>query len=424
MDIELKCNRLTCRTTLTDKAVVSTGSHIFCVDCANELFNASRLCPACETSLTEPDDVVVCSLQPTNDYKTVRLPDSPSRKSPPFINARSLFCLGYLLRRSWRYVAGNAPRSTSLFTRGGHSSPGLCPSSISFWQYQIHQESSFQQAVVRSVNDKNSQLQRQLDNVVREANSQIELLMGKKSELERDLEFERKKVRELQEASREQSKEYQKLKAQHDKIKRKALLGASVGGNVQTNVGHPEASQGTGLTHLSEGFARNNARTFVSGGNNIGAGHNIGGMIQRTPIGPTGNGPRGFQPQPPGDLAAQRNRQVGHSVHRQQFTAAPMTERSFPALSERSTSANEVENLLMYQQPPSVSRGTPQSGWGQPPNRPSGNLEDESRKIKISSISKFVMVVINEYMIFCLWNERSRMEEVMQKETRDCDRVY
>ncbi|TEB35342.1 hypothetical protein FA13DRAFT_1334661 [Coprinellus micaceus] len=171
MDIELKCNRLTCRTSLTEKAVVTTCSHIFCVTCANELFNASRLCPACETSLTEPDDVVVCSLQPTNDYKT-------------------------------SVLSGLSP-STIL---------EICSRAISFWQYQIHQENSFQQAVLRSVNDKNAQLQRQLDNVVREANSQIELLMGKKSELERDLEFERKKVRELQEAAREQSKEYQKLK--------------------------------------------------------------------------------------------------------------------------------------------------------------------------------------------------------------------
>lgn len=58
---------------------------------------------------------------------------------------------------------------------------------ISFWQYQIYQEklvhyrtcisglprgltnfSAFQQAVVRNVNDKNAQLQKQLENVLRE----------------------------------------------------------------------------------------------------------------------------------------------------------------------------------------------------------------------------------------------------------------
>ncbi|KAJ7368013.1 hypothetical protein DFH08DRAFT_676599 [Mycena albidolilacea] len=201
MDTDLKCNRLTCRRPLSDKAVVvePAGSHIFCgmfdsasarlpLDCANELFNASRLCPACETTLSEPygisavfgislhelstrDDVVVCSLHPSNDYKTSVL----SGLSPTIILE-------------------------------------ICSRAISFWQYQTHQENSFQQAVVRNVNDKNAQLQKQLDNVVREANGEINLLSNKNGELQRDLELERRKVRDLQEAAREQDKEYQKLK--------------------------------------------------------------------------------------------------------------------------------------------------------------------------------------------------------------------
>ncbi|KAF9495758.1 hypothetical protein BDN71DRAFT_1390782 [Pleurotus eryngii] len=183
MDTELKCNRLTCRRPVSDRAVV-VRSHIFCVDCANELFNSSRLCPACETPLTEPDDVVVSSLHPTNDYKTSVL----SGLSPSVILE-------------------------------------ICNRAISFWQYQIHQEkqlypfshimyfSAFQQAVVRNMNDKNAQLQKQLENVVREANSEVNLLTNKVAELERDLELERRKVREVHEASRERDKEYQKLKA-------------------------------------------------------------------------------------------------------------------------------------------------------------------------------------------------------------------
>jgi hypothetical protein len=100
--------------------------------------------------------------------------------------------------------------------------------------------------VVRNVNDKNAQLQKQLENVVREgdqfmcmivsascdpfllANGEINLLSNKTagvcshlltvahlpmvSELERDLELERRKVRDLQDSSRERDKEYQKLK--------------------------------------------------------------------------------------------------------------------------------------------------------------------------------------------------------------------
>ncbi|KAL1704373.1 hypothetical protein EV121DRAFT_174424, partial [Schizophyllum commune] len=83
---------------------------------------------------------------------------------------------------------------------------------ISFWQYQIHQENSFQQAVVRNLTDKNAQLQKQLDNVVREANGEINLLNDKTNELQRELELERRKTRDLQEAQRERDKEYQKLK--------------------------------------------------------------------------------------------------------------------------------------------------------------------------------------------------------------------
>ncbi|KZP12087.1 hypothetical protein FIBSPDRAFT_755408 [Athelia psychrophila] len=171
MDTDLlKCNRMTCRRALTDKAVV-VSSHIFCVDCANELFNAARLCPACETTLTEPDDVVVCSLHPTNDYKT-------------------------------SVLSGLSPSNVLE----------ICSRAISFWQYQIHQENSFQHAVVRNINDKNAQIQKQLDNVIREANGEINILNSKLAELETDLELERRKVRDMHEASRERDKEYQKLK--------------------------------------------------------------------------------------------------------------------------------------------------------------------------------------------------------------------
>lgn len=100
----------------------------------------------------------------------------------------------------------------------------ICSRAISFWQYQIQQESAFQQAVLRNVGDKNAQLQKQLENVVREATGEIGLLNSKIAELERDLEIERRKNRELQDAARDRDKEYQKLKVAHDKFKRKALF--------------------------------------------------------------------------------------------------------------------------------------------------------------------------------------------------------
>ncbi|KAI0356723.1 hypothetical protein OH77DRAFT_1401118 [Trametes cingulata] len=170
----LRCNRLTCRRSLTDKAVV-VSSHIFCVDCANELFNASRLCPGIAACLTFATNFIgrgqVCSLHPSNDYKTSVL----SGLNPTIILE-------------------------------------ICSRALSFWQYQIHQEHSFQQALYRNVTEKNAQLEKRLENVIREANGEISLLTNKLSDIERDLEAERRKAATLQDSLKESEKEYQKLK--------------------------------------------------------------------------------------------------------------------------------------------------------------------------------------------------------------------
>lgn len=61
-------------------------SHIFCEECAASFGLAaasttSRVCPACQTQLINPDDVAVTHLDPADDYKTSIL----SGLSPPVI---------------------------------------------------------------------------------------------------------------------------------------------------------------------------------------------------------------------------------------------------------------------------------------------------------------------------------------------------
>lgn len=329
MDTELKCNRLTCRRPVSDRAVVTTCSHIFCVDCANELFNSSRLCPACETPLTEPDDVVVSSLHPTNDYKTSVL----SGLSPSVILE-------------------------------------ICNRAISFWQYQIHQENAFQQAVVRNMNDKNAQLQKQLENVVREANSEVNLLTNKVAELERDLELERRKVREVHEASRERDKEYQKLKAQHDKIKRKALLAPDSGGGPQGNIGFPGA----------EGYSRHLPQNPNSN-QPLNVGAVVGDMqvngIQRTPLIARNGGGQYLQQ----STAPANSVWGGNSQQRRPFPQAGY--RSGTA-SDRSESANEIENMLMSGNVPARREG----GWGADTQRRKSNPGTVQRVFAPASVKR------------------------------------
>ncbi|KAK2466458.1 hypothetical protein APHAL10511_002100 [Amanita phalloides] len=287
------------------------------VECATELFNASRLCPACETSLLEPDDVVVSlTTDHLRSFQNLEL-----TRIYPY----HAYALTFDVTES--VLSGLGPMIILE----------ICSRAISFWQYQIQQESVFQQAVLRNVSDKNAQLQKQVDNVIREANSEIGLLNGKIAELERDLEIERRKNRELQDAARERDKEYQKLKAAHDKLKRKALFVTGTSAAENSNCVNAPTNGHSIVDHSAIISKYGRPKTL-----DVGA--VVGGMeangIQRTPLvnrtmvpGPnTSTNSWVQQPQrnsfrPGFPAPAERSHRSGH-------------------ISDCSDSANEVENLL------------------------------------------------------------------------------
>lgn len=173
------------------------------------------------------------------------------------------------------------------------------------------------------------------------------------SELERDLELERRKVRELQDTSREREKEYQRLKAQLDKVKRKALLGPDTTTRVVTSAVNPPTR-----TPL------NNTSVQRQPLGDIGA--VMGGMqasgIQRTPFN-NRTVPMEFGGQPAYPWSSSRAR-APPLAGPQRLNPA---DRSFRAnsISDQSESANEVENLLL----PNHNRGRSglvpgPNGWG------------------------------------------------------------
>ncbi|KAG6911752.1 hypothetical protein DXG01_008002 [Tephrocybe rancida] len=197
------------------------------------------------------------------------------------------------------------------------------------------------------------------------ANSEISLLNGKASELERDLELERRKIREFQDASRDREKEYQKLKLQLDKFKRKALLAP----HPSRDDGHPGFAN-----HSNEDPPRpQQQRPFGMGVgmNNVNLSAVVGGMeasgIQRTPL---VKRTMPFVPQAPGHANwGQQQPPQGHvrnKSHRQPFAAA---DRSYRSTTDQSDSANEVENILAPN--PYSSRGhVNHGGWSSTPQHP------------------------------------------------------
>ncbi|KAK7417038.1 hypothetical protein QQX98_004799 [Neonectria punicea] len=143
MEHALTCNNLKCRRELTDRALVTTCSHIFCLDCSQRTgitgqdHERRMTCPACNCQINL-DDAVIANLNPSEEYKTS--------------------ILGGLSPNVIMECAGRA---------------------LGFWAYQTSQDICYQQHLYRTLTDKYSSLSFRLEKTVNDANSEIETLQNK-----------------------------------------------------------------------------------------------------------------------------------------------------------------------------------------------------------------------------------------------------
>ncbi|KAK3182077.1 hypothetical protein K4F52_006642 [Lecanicillium sp. MT-2017a] len=190
MDHSLTCNNLKCRAELSDRALVTTCSHIFCLECANRQFllqcdaHNRASCPACGTELSSAEDAAVTNLRPTEAYKTSIL----SGLSPSTI----MECAGRAL---------------------------------SFWAYQTTQEICYQQYLYKTLTDKYSALSVRLDQVVKEANAEIDGLQGKLAAVTIEQDNAKKKSEELAKAYKEKSRKLVQTQESYDRLKRRVEMG-------------------------------------------------------------------------------------------------------------------------------------------------------------------------------------------------------
>ncbi|CAJ0826514.1 5759_t:CDS:2 [Entrophospora sp. SA101] len=159
MEVDLKCN-------------------VAQFDCANNTFTSALVCPACETSLTENDDIVFTDLNPNEDYKASVL----SGLRPDIIVE-------------------------------------ICSRSLSFWTYQTTQEAYFQKMLYKNLQEKCSQLEKQMQSVIRDAQEEI-------ASIQKDLELEKHKNHDFAEQLQEKTRQFSKLQIMYDKLKRRSLVPA------------------------------------------------------------------------------------------------------------------------------------------------------------------------------------------------------
>ncbi|PKY03387.1 cyclin [Aspergillus campestris IBT 28561] len=180
MDFYLRCNSLKCRSQLKERAVVTT--------CSYDNLGLSRpdpgerRCPACQAILINPDDAVATILNPTEDYKTSVL----SGLDPNTI----MECAGRALL---------------------------------FWTYQSSQEIFYQEFLGKTLTEKYTNLNTQMDKVVHNANTEIATLQAKLSEMQDTHEQLGKKNQELADLYREKCKKFTQITNLYNLLKTRAM---------------------------------------------------------------------------------------------------------------------------------------------------------------------------------------------------------
>ncbi|KFX95592.1 hypothetical protein V490_03766 [Pseudogymnoascus sp. VKM F-3557] len=184
MEYALRCNNLTCRKELSVEAIVTTCSHIFCLECANRLLLANGsnrpVCPACDQHLVNQNDVAKAQLHPSEDYKTSVL----SGLNPNTI----MEC------------AGRA---------------------VNFWAYQTSQEILYQGMQARVLTDRYNKLKAQIDSIVRDANNEMSELRTELDNVAIDLNNSQKKNQKLAQSLHAKSKQQAHTQELYDKLKRR-----------------------------------------------------------------------------------------------------------------------------------------------------------------------------------------------------------
>ena len=134
-------------------------SHVFCSPCSDSLgltaaAGGHRMCPACQTVLTQPDDAVSTSLVPTDDYKTSVL----SGLSPSII----MECAGRGLA-FWSYQS-----TQEMYAGRNHNSFNA-----------LTTRSVYQEYLAKTLTEKYTGLNMQMDKIINDANSELNMLNQK-----------------------------------------------------------------------------------------------------------------------------------------------------------------------------------------------------------------------------------------------------
>ncbi|XP_014365973.2 E3 ubiquitin-protein ligase CCNB1IP1-like [Papilio machaon] len=186
MTLEMVCNFRKCRKPLTNHAWVTTCSHAFCIEHGQKEFKRnvenSLTCPACGSELRDKFDVIQADLKPSETFKSIVL-------------------------------AGMKPDTIMDVTMRA----------MSFWSYQIEQETLYQESLARHCKEKLQCLEEVNTLNLQKLNAELETCKRKIVALQTECNKKKKQAEELTACLEINNRKIQKLQFQLDALKRKDI---------------------------------------------------------------------------------------------------------------------------------------------------------------------------------------------------------
>lgn len=186
MTLDMVCNFRKCRRPLTKQAWVTTCSHAFCIEHGQKEFkrNAenSLTCPACGNELRDKFDVIQADLKPSETFKSIVL-------------------------------AGLKPDTIM----------DVAMRAMSFWSYQIEQETLYHESIAKHSRDKLQTLE-EINNLnLQKLKAELVTCKRKILSLQEECNKKKKQAEELAASLEDKSRKIQKLTFQLDAQKRKDI---------------------------------------------------------------------------------------------------------------------------------------------------------------------------------------------------------
>lgn len=182
------CNFRKCRRSLSTQAWVTTCSHAFCIEHGKREFKRnpenSLTCPACGCELRDKFDVIQADLNPSETFKSIVL-------------------------------AGMKPDTIM----------DIAMRAMSFWSYQVEQETLYQENVAKHHAEKLQSLEELNRLNLQKLKAELETCKRKIMSLQSEYNKKRQQTDELTACLEEKSRKIQKLTFQLETQKRKGIHG-------------------------------------------------------------------------------------------------------------------------------------------------------------------------------------------------------